>query len=132
MNRHAIINMAQLSKMIDGGELQVHNQPDTLGNVIKSAREKSEITVEALAEKIGITERYLYRIENEGKKPRYDVLYKLVRELSIDPNEIFYPERQSEDSEIGHLLRMLAECDNRALQVVKATIQALINAFSAK
>ena len=70
MNRHAIINMAQLSKMIDGGELQVHNQPDTLGNVIKSAREKSEITVEALAEKIGITERYLYRIENVGKKPR--------------------------------------------------------------
>ena len=132
MNRHAIINMAQLSKMIDGGELQVHNQPDTLGNVIKSAREKSEITVEALAEKIGITERYLYRIENEGKKPRYDVLYKLVRELSIDPNEIFYPEKQSEDSEIGHLLRMLAECDNRALQVVKATIQALIDSFSAK
>lgn len=132
MNRHAIINMAQLSKMIDGGELQVHNQPDTLGNVIKSAREKSGITVEALAEKIGITERYLYRIENEGKKPRYDVLYKLVRELSIDPNEIFYPEKQSEDSEIGHLLRMLAECDNRALQVVKATIQALIDSFSAK
>lgn len=110
----------------------MHNQPDTLGNVIKSAREKSEITVETLAEKIGITERYLYRIENEGKKPRYDVLYKLVRELSIDPNEIFYPEKQSEDSEIGHLLRMLAECDNRALQVVKATIQALIDSFSAK
>ena len=132
MNRHAIINMAQLSKMIDGGELQVHTKPDTLGNVIKSAREKSEITVEALAEKIGITERYLYRIENEGKKPRYDVLYKLVRELSIDPSEIFYPEKQSEDSEIGHLLRMLAECDNRALQVVKATIQALIDSFSAK
>lgn len=132
MNRHAIINMAQLSKMIDGSELQVHNQPDTFGNVIKSAREKAGITVEALAEKIGITERYLYRIENEGKKPRYDVLYKLIRELSIDPNEIFYPEKQSEDSEIGHLLRTLAECDNRALQVVKATIQALIDSFSAK
>lgn len=60
----------------------MHNQPDTLGIVIKSAREKAGITVEALSEKIGITERYLYRIENEGKKPRYDVLYKLIRELS--------------------------------------------------
>lgn len=88
--------------------------------------------MEALAEKVGTTERYLYRIEKEGKKPRYDVLYKPVRELFIDPNEIFYPEKQSEDSEIGHLLRMLAECDNRAWQVVKATIQALIDSFSAK
>ncbi|MCD8013893.1 MAG: helix-turn-helix domain-containing protein [Lachnospiraceae bacterium] len=110
----------------------MHNQPDTLGIVIKSAREKAGITVEALGEKIGITERYLYRIENEGKKPRYDVLYKLIRELSIDSNEIFYPEKQSEDSEIGNLLRMLAVCDNRALQVIKATIQAFMDSFSAK
>ena len=73
----------------------MHNQPDILGIVIKSAREKVGITVEALAEKIGITERYLYRIENEGKKPRYDVLYNLIRELSIDPNQRFYPEKQS-------------------------------------
>ena len=110
----------------------MHNQPDTLGIVIKSAREKAGITVEALAEKIGITERYLYRIENEGKKPRYEVLYKLIRELSIDPNEIFYPEKQAEDSEIGNLLLMLAACDNRALQVIKATIRAFIDSFSAK
>lgn len=110
----------------------MHNQPDTLGIVIKSAREKAGITVEALAENIGITERYLYRIENEGKKPRYDVLYKLIRELSIDPNEIFYPEKQAENSEIGNLLRMLAACDSRALQVIKATIRAFIDSFSAK
>lgn len=109
----------------------MHNQPDTLGTVIKSAREKAGLTVEALCERIGITERYLYRIENEGKKPRYDVLYKLIRELSIEPNNIFYPEKQSEDSEIGELLRMLAACDVRALQVIKATIRAFIDSFSA-
>lgn len=108
----------------------MHNQPDTLGTVIKSAREKAGLTVEALCERIGITERYLYRIENEGKKPRYDVLYKLIRELSIEPNHIFYPEKQSEDSEIGELLRMLTVCDARALQVVKATIRAFIDSFS--
>ena len=48
----------------------MHNRPDTLSDVIKAAREKADITIEALAEKVGITERYLYRIENEGKKPR--------------------------------------------------------------
>ena len=44
----------------------MHNQPDTLSMVIKTAREKADITIEALAEKADITERYLYRIENEG------------------------------------------------------------------
>lgn len=33
---------------------------------------------------------YLYRIENEGKVPKFDVLKKLVRELSVDANAIFY------------------------------------------
>lgn len=50
--------------------------------------------MEALAERVGKTERYLYRIENEGKKPSYDVLYKLVRELNIETDSTFYPEKQ--------------------------------------
>lgn len=44
----------------------MHNQPETLGSILKAAREKSGITIEALAERAEITERYLYRIENEG------------------------------------------------------------------
>ena len=38
-----------------------------LGDIIKAAREKSDLTVEALAEKVGVTERHLYRIENNEK-----------------------------------------------------------------
>lgn len=46
----------------------VHNITDNLGDIIKAARQKADITVEALAEKVEKTERYIYRIENEGKK----------------------------------------------------------------
>ena len=53
----------------------VHNYPETLGDVIKEARQRAERTMEELAISVGITERYLYRIENEGKKPSFDVLY---------------------------------------------------------
>ena len=105
----------------------MHNQPETLGSILKAAREKAGITIEALAEKAGITERYLYRIENEGKKPSFDVLYKLIRELSISADSIFYPEKPSKDSEVENLLRMLSACDERALEVVKATVKALID-----
>lgn len=104
----------------------MHNQPETLGNVIKSARQKAEITMETLADKVGITERYLYRIENEGKKPSYDVLYKLIRELSISPDLIFYPEKPSKDSETENLIRMLYGCDERSMEIIKATVKAAL------
>ena len=104
----------------------MHNHPDTLSSVIKHARNKASITIEALAEKVGITERYLYRIENEGKKPSYDVLCKLIWELSISPDSIFYPEKPTKDSEVENLIRMLYRCDERSLEVVKATVKALL------
>ena len=107
--------------------MSLHNQPETLGSILKAAREKAGITIEALAEGAGITERYLYRIENEGKKPSFDVLYKLIRELSIFADSIFYPEKPSKDSEVENLLRMLSACDERSLEVVKATVKALID-----
>lgn len=106
--------------------------PNTLGDIIKNAREKAGITIEALANKVDITERYLYRIENENKKPSYDVLYKLIRELSISPDLIFYPEKPSKDSEVENLLRMLSDCDERSLEVVKATAKALIDTVPEK
>ena len=104
----------------------VHIQDEILGNVVKEAREKAKMTKEVLAEKVGVSVRYIYRIENEGKKPSFEVLYKLIRELSIPPELIFYPEKPSKDSEIENLLRMLSVCDERSLEVVKVTVKALI------
>lgn len=87
---------------------------ETLGDIVKGARQKSDLTMEELASRVGITERYLYRIENEGKKPSYEVLYKLIRELSIAPDLIFYPDKPSkdEDAEIENLLRLLCNCES--------------------
>lgn len=105
----------------------MQKRPETLGEIIKTARDKSGLTVEELTARVGISERYLYRIENEGKVPKFEVLKKLVRELAIDANSIFYPEKPSKDSEVENLLRMLSACDERSLEVVKATVKALID-----
>ena len=105
----------------------MHKNHDILGDVIKSARQNSDFTMESLAAKIGVTERHLYRIENEGQKPSYDVLYKLIRELSIDPDKIFYPEKMSKESEIENIIRMLYKCDEKELIIIKATINAMNN-----
>lgn len=61
----------------------MQKQPETPSEIIKAARDKSDLTVEELTDRVGITERYLYRIENEGKVPTFEVLKKIVRELAI-------------------------------------------------
>lgn len=108
----------------------MHSKTETLGSIIKNARQSSKITMEALAEKVGITERYLYRIENEGKYPSYEVLYKIIRELAINPDLIFYPEKPSKDSEAEDLIRVLYNCDERSMKIIKATAKAALESQS--
>lgn len=110
----------------------MQDNTDTLGEIIKAARQEADITMEELADRVGVTERYLYRIENEGKKPSYDILKKLIRELSLDSNLIFFPEHQTVEREVGDLLRSLCSCDERSIGVVKATALALIETAAKK
>ena len=116
-----------MDRIIDGGEPIVHINPESPGHIVKSARERAGITIEELAEKAGISERYLYRIENEGKRPSYNVLYRMIRALNVSADIFFYPEKRTDDTEVDHLLRMLCNVDERALEVIKATATALIN-----
>ena len=113
--------------MVIGGELIVHSEAEIFGAVLKVARQEAGLTVEALAERIGVTERYIYRLENNGKTPGYAVLCRLIRELAISPDLLFYPEKPTQDSEVDALIRKLATCDERALTVAKGTIQLLID-----
>lgn len=103
------------------------NKTVQLGDIIKNARMKAGLTIEELANKLDISERYLYRLENEGKKPSFDILYNLIRELAISPDTIFYPENPSVDAEVENLIRRLYNCDERSVEVIKATASALIN-----
>ena len=111
-----------------GSIAEIYNE--MLGEIIKNARIKADMTVETLANKVGVTERFIYRIENEGKKPSYEILYKLIRELAIVPDQIFFPEKQVEESEMGSLVRMLYSCDERSIQIIKATIKAALESQS--
>ena len=105
----------------------MQKEHETLGEIIKNARIKANITVEDLAIRVGVTERFIYRIENEGKKPSYDILYKLIRELCILLDQIFFPEKQVEGSDVENLARMLCNCDERSIQIIKATIKAALD-----
>ena len=103
----------------------VHIHTETLGDIIKKACQESSITIEELAFRLDVKPRYLYKIENKNKKPSFDVLYNLIRELSISPDSTFYPERLSTNSKLENLIRRLYSLDERSLVVIKATTNTL-------
>jgi transcriptional regulator with XRE-family HTH domain len=104
----------------------VHDDVNSLGTIIKEARIKKGITQEALAEKVGVGSRHLMGIENEGSHPSYTLLYHLIRELCIQPDVIFFPEKHTDVSNISDLVYMLENCDDRALVIIRATITAAL------
>jgi transcriptional regulator with XRE-family HTH domain len=84
-----------------------------------------ELTQEQLAKRLGISRKYLSLIEKSRQKPKYPLLFRIIRELNIDPDLIFYPEKSSKDSRIEDLVRMLYRCDDYSLSIIKATAKAV-------
>ena len=72
--------------------MQNDNVTASLGSVIKSARLSLDMTQRQLAGNLCITPRYLKAIENSGRKPSYDLLVRIIRELGIPAESVFYPE----------------------------------------
>lgn len=103
----------------------MHTKPESLGDIIKYYRERSDYTVEELANKIGITERYLYRIENEGKIPSYNILYRIIRYLSISPDIIFYPEKRNNNLSKTSIFQLLSECNEHEISIVEYFIKCI-------
>lgn len=105
----------------------MHNDIDKLGDTLKVARKNNNLTREQLAEKLNISPRYLMSIENENKKPSYNVLFRLIRELGISADTIFFPEGKYPNTEVDQLTRLLCKCDERDLKIVTATVKALLD-----
>ena len=99
---------------------------NNLGLTIKSARQAANLTQDGLAERIGITGRYIMALENERKQPSFEVLCKLIHTLALSPEQIFYPADIKTENEKEQLIRLLALCDERDLLVITATVKAML------
>jgi transcriptional regulator with XRE-family HTH domain len=100
---------------------------DTLGMTIKNARSALGLTQEQVAERLEISSRYFMQLENSQKKPSCDLLFKIIRGLNIQPDQIFYPENLVDTSNKDMLVRMLYGCNERSLKIIRATVQATLD-----
>lgn len=98
-----------------------------IGDILKQERLRIGYTREQVAERAEIGIRYLIAIENDEKKPKFDVLYRLVRALGLAPDKLFYAELESGDSESSRLVRLLQNCNDRDRKLIAAMIDTLID-----
>lgn len=98
-----------------------------MGPQIKIARLEAKLTQDELAERIGVTPRYIMAIENEGKCPALDVWFRLIRTLHISADTIVYPENVSAKDDDEQLFFMIRMLDHKNKKITKAAIQAMLD-----
>lgn len=101
---------------------------DELGNIVKTTRLDKHLTQKQLAKRLSITPHYLMSIENKGKIPSCKLLYRIVRELEIPADTIFYPEYRCDCISTKKLQVLLRKCDEKDITVIMATLQSFLQA----
>lgn len=66
------------------------NIDKNFGNILRDFRIKNKLTQEQLAEKLGISLKYISRIENGNNGVKTQTLIKYMNVLGITPNTIYY------------------------------------------
>ena len=102
----------------------MHTFSQTLGNVIREAREGQSVSQAELAEKLGLDVRTIINIENYRGNPKMEVLYPLVRELNIPPDKIFFPELQDMTDKEKKLLLEVRDLNQTELEAVITLIRS--------
>lgn len=105
----------------------MQENPEQFGVLEKEFRDRAKLTVDALAGRVGISDRYVYRIENGGQIPSFDIMCKIVQTLSIPGDLVFYPkEKVTNDLDMEEVIHMLYQCDERSLKIVKAVLRVIL------
>ncbi len=92
-----------------------------LGEVFKEYRIKNNLTQEKIAEKLGISVKYISRIENGNGGVKVETLINYINTLSISPNVIF------EKLIVSDTLKSQIELSKKASNLSEDSIQFVIS-----
>lgn len=88
----------------------MHEFSRPLGDAVKRARGKADLTQHEVANATNIDVRTVLNIENYKGNPKMEVLYPLIRVLKIDAREIFNPEMQRKSPALRKLRLLVEDC----------------------
>ena len=105
---------------------------NTLGDAVRRARMKLDLTQSEVAESIDVDVRTVLNIENSKGNPKMEVLYPLVRALKIDAKEIFYPEMQRDGAAISQLRLLIEDCSEEEAAAMIPVLKSVLTALRDK
>ena len=100
--------------------------PKQFGIVLKNARIDKKLTQAELAEILDISLPYLKDLERFRNNPSYNVFEKVIRYFNLSADTVIYPNQNQTDDTYQKIKRLLTQCDEKQLQVILATTEALL------
>ena len=110
----------------------MHNYSRSLGDAVKRARGKLDLTQSEVADLADIDVRTVLNIENYKGNPKMEVLYPLIRALKIDAREIFNPEIRRESPALRQLRVLIEECSEEEAAAIIPVFQSVLTALRDK
>ena len=107
----------------------MHDYSRPLGDAVKRARGKLDLTQNEVADIADIDVRTVLNIENYKGNPKMEVLYPLVRALKIDAREIFNPEMQRETPALRQLRLLIEDCSEEEAAAIIPVFKAVLTAL---
>lgn len=104
----------------------------SFGSSLRRAREKREYTREQIAERAGISPRFVSAIENDRRKPSLDVLIRLVHAIGTSFDEVLMPQTISEEYTADRIKRLITQCSQRDQELVLALIDQMLDSKEEK
>ena len=110
----------------------MHDYSRPLGDAVKRARGKLDLTQNEVADMADVDVRTVLNIENYKGNPKMEVLYPLVRALKIDAREIFNPEIRRESPALRQLRVLIEECSEEEAAAIIPVFQSVLTALRDK
>ena len=102
------------------------------GDTVRAARIERGYTQKQLAEKIDVDERTISSIEKYEANTTMEILYPLIRELRIDPRDIFNPELGRESKEHYQLRLLIDNCSEAEANALLSVCETVLSVMRSK
>lgn len=96
-----------------------------LGNRVKEARLRQNITQDKLSELSNISVRHISKIERGTMNPSYDVLQRLANALGISAGYFFLSSEEVNEKDIQLLTSLYEKCPVKYRGMIVASVQTL-------
>lgn len=98
----------------------------TLGDTVKRARVKLDMTQCEVAETANIDVRTVLNIENNRGNPKLQVLSALIQALNIDAREIFNPGMSRESEKLFRLRSLIDSCNDEEAATLIPCVESIL------